>query len=68
MEQQNPEFEVPPANMRLLKEELEVLLPTPESIEEPTFREVRSEYIAVAAVKERTSRQPAKKQAQTRPK
>jgi hypothetical protein len=71
MEQQNPEFEVPPVDMRLPKEELEVLLPKPESVEEPIFIGWRSEFIekvGAVATKPRVQRTPAKKRTQSRPK
>ena len=45
MTEQEPGFDVPEPEMRMLKEQLEEMFPEPESSEEFTYSELRSEYI-----------------------
>lgn len=64
MPEQEPGFEVPAPDMRLPKEELDQLLPQAESMEEPIFKEWRSEFIekvGTVATRPRTRHAPAKK-------
>ena len=70
MTEQEPGFEIPEPEMRMPKEELEEMFPEPESPEESTYSELRSEYIekvGAVAVKSRT-RGAAQKRTQAPPK
>jgi hypothetical protein len=68
MAEQEPGTEMSVPENRLIKEELELLIPAPESYQEPFYIEVRDEFIEKAAAKAVKTRpkQPTRKRTQTR--